>query len=91
MGKNVDKKLADILSSVDKGKLEKNSKAINQIINSNEGQKLKNQIGQIDKNKLIEAFSSMDSNDIKNKLSRADVSKLNGLTAEEIIRKLKNL
>ena len=82
MNNNIDKKLRDILGGIDKSKI----RQVEQLLNTPDGEKLKKQLNGADKNKIINAFMSMDTNQLKKKLSGADFSKIN---PKDIIDKLK--
>lgn len=83
---NINQKLKDILSS---GKL-KNSD-ISTFMNSAECQKLKNSLTAADKQKIMQMFSNMSENDIKQKLAKAKLGSLSHMSADEIIAGLKKL
>ncbi len=88
---NISKKLEEILSGVDMKKLEKGRENITSALNSQEGRNFARRISSIDKDKLFDAFSRMDANEIKRKIASADMSKLSSLKADEVINKLNNL
>lgn len=87
MDQNVTKKLGEILQGMDTGKI--NKKTIEQLLKTPEGQKLKEQLGGLDKDKLVEGFMKLDTNAIKKNLSKADLSSLAGMKAEDILKKLR--
>ena len=82
MNNNIDKKLHDVLSGIDKNKI----RQVEQFLNTPDGEKIKKQLNSTDKNKIINAFMSMDTNELKKKLSGADLSRIN---PKDIIDKLK--
>lgn len=84
----INKKAEEIFSSIDKETLQKEARNISNLLNSSEGEKLKQSIDSIDKKKLMTLFSQMDKNKIKSALDNVDTSKLN---TDDIIKKLKNL
>lgn len=86
---DISKKLESILTGIDKSKINGSKKTITELLATPEGRKLVSQLGSIDKNKLYEAFMSMDAEEIKRKLQTADLSKLSGLKAEDILKKLR--
>lgn len=88
---DVSKKLEDILSSVDKRKLQRGTQSITDLLSTPEGQKLRNKLSGVDKQKLLDAFSKMDTQKIKSALENADASKLGSMSADEIINKIKKL
>lgn len=88
---DISKKLGDILSSIDKSKLQKGTQSITDLLSSSEGQKLKNKLSGVDKQKLFDAFAKMDTRTIKSAIESADVSKLGSMNADDIINKLKKL
>lgn len=82
MKDNVNKKLEALLS-------DKSAAQIKRFAESAEGQKLKQQLAGADKNKLVEEFLKMDTAELKKKLASADLSGLSGLSAEQIMKKLR--
>ena len=82
MNNEVNKKLESLLSHADAEK-------IKSFAASEEGQKLKRQIGGADRNKIVEEFLKMDSEQLKKKLENANLSGLSGLSAEQILKKLR--
>lgn len=89
MNKDVNKKLGDILKGIDTRKISESKKTVENLLKTPEGQKLQKQLGGLDKDKLIESFMQMDTNEIKKKLNKADLSSLSGLNAEDILKKLR--
>ncbi|MCX7715360.1 MAG: hypothetical protein N2171_06505 [Clostridia bacterium] len=88
---DINKKLEDILSGMDAGKIKKSKQTINEFLNTPDGEKLKKQLNSIDKQKLLNVFSNMGTNEIKKKLSNLDSDSLSKMKADEIIQKLKKL
>ena len=86
---DIDKKLKDVLSGVTPEQLKKSKSSIQQFLNTPEGKKIASEIGAIDKNKLIGAFMSMDTQELKQKLKNVDLSKLSNTDAKSVINKLK--
>lgn len=87
MNDNINKKLEDILSGVDKSKIGGNMG----FFNSPEGQKLKNSLSAADKQKILNVFAGLDTNDVKRKLANTDLSALSKMSASDIAAKLKKL
>jgi len=87
----MDKKLEEILSGVDAKKIEKGRENILNALNSPEGKKFVRKISAIDKQKLMEVFSGMSTNEIKRKIANADIDKIASLKADDVINKLNNL
>ncbi len=75
----MNKKMQDIIKSFDQNQL----KEINEFLNSAEGARLKRQLSGDDKEKLMNEFSKLSTNDIK----RA-VSSMSGRNLKNIINKL---
>ena len=86
---DVGKKLEEVLSGVDLGKLKQSKGSIEKILNSPQGKNFAKNLSDDDKKKIINAFLSMDTNTLKNKLNNADISKLSNLNPNDIINKLK--
>ncbi len=82
MKDNVSKKLDALLS-------DKDAAQIKRFVASAEGQKLKQQLAGADKNKIVEEFLKMDTAELKKKLASANLSGLSGMSAEQIIKKLR--
>ena len=89
MSQDINKKLEDILQGIDKNKINNSKRNFDQLLNTPEGKKLLQNIGNIDKSKLMNMFMKMDTNEIKRKLQNADLSKMSNLNAADIINKLK--
>jgi len=89
MDNNVNKKLENILSSVDKRKINETKRSLEEFSKTAEGKKVMQQIGTIDKNKLMNLFMSMDTKDLKDKLSKADLSKLSQSDIKNVMNKIK--
>lgn len=70
-------KVNKILSGIDPSKLQKGLEAFNQLASGKDGAKIKKQLQNIDTNKVMEMFNSMDADEIKRKLNNADISKIN--------------
>lgn len=89
MNINAEKKLEDILSSFDKGKVSEAKSKLNDFLNTPEGKKIAYEISGIDKSKLMNKFMSINTSDIKKKIENADLSKLSQKDFENILNKLK--
>ncbi len=88
MNSDVNKKLNDLLSGVDKTKLDAAKKSVEKFINSNDGDKLKQQLKNVDKNKLLNKFMNMDSNEMKAVLQKANLSNISPNDVSNILNKL---
>ena len=84
MQENINEKLRGILS----GSRVK-SDDIARFLSSPEGQKLKNSLSDADKKAILKKFMQMDANEVGKKLKNADLSGLSGMSAADIINKLK--
>ncbi len=80
---NIGNKLGNMLSNMG------NMGKINELLNSKEGEKIKNSLSEAEKKAIIERFMSLDANEVKRKLSNFDASNLKGLTADDIMKLLK--
>ncbi len=86
---NINDKLSRMLSGADKDKLKRSVEAASRLLSSKEGQKLKNSLSESDKKAILQKFMSMDEKEMSEKLKKADVSGIDKLSAEDILRKLK--
>lgn len=84
MQNNINDKLLGILS---KSNIKRDD--IAKFLSSSEGQKLKNSLSEKDKNEIVKKFMQMDANEISKKLKNADLSGLSGMSAGDILNKLK--
>lgn len=84
MNNNINKKLEDVLKKVNPQDLKKlaSTPGIQNIIKS---------LSDSDRQKLISEFSTLSSEDISRKLNSKNLSSLKGMSAEQIIKKLKSL
>lgn len=84
MNNNINKKLEDILKKVNPQDLKKlaSTPGIQNIIKN---------LSDSDRQKLISEFATLSSDDISRKLNSKNLSSLNGMSAEQIIKKLKSL
>lgn len=88
MNSNVNKKLNDVLSGLDKDKLNKAKRSVEEFLGSNEGQRIKENLKDVDKEKLINNFMNMDTEELRNTLKKANLSNLSGLDINSILKKL---
>ena len=89
MRRDVNKKMENILNGIDKNTINSGKRSIEKLLSTPEGKKLAERLGNIDKNKVIDQFMKMDPAEMKRKLQNADLSKLSGLKAEDIMKKLR--
>lgn len=88
MNSDVNKKLNDLLLGVDKTKLDAAKKSVERFINSNDGDKLKQQLKNVDKNKILNKFMNMDNNEMKSVLQKANLSNISPNDVSNILNKL---
>ena len=62
---------------------------LNAMLNTPDGRKLAGELSGIDKSKLMNTFMSMNTQDMKNKLGNADLSKLSSKDIDRILKNLK--
>lgn len=89
MDSNVGKKLNDVLSGIDKNKLNSAKRSVEEFISTKEGQKIKEELKGMDKDKLINNFMKMDTDKLRDMLKKANLSGLSGTDIENILKKLK--
>lgn len=89
MKEDINKKLENVLNSMDKNKLNLDKRTVEQLLSTPEGKKLASRLSGVDKNKLINTFMNMDCAELKKKLQNADLSKLSQLKADDILKKLR--
>ena len=89
MDNNANKKLENILSSLDKNKVSQAKQSIQKFLSTPDGKNIAKQISNIDKNKLMNMFLGMNSDELKQKLQNADLSNLSQKDLNDIINKLK--
>ena len=87
MEKDITKKLQNVLNGIDKNTINQSKKNIEQFLSTPEGQKLAAKLSSVDKSKVLDSFMSMDSEEIKQKLKNADLSKIS--QASEILKKMR--
>ena len=84
MNKDLNSKISNILSGL-------NSKDIQNLVNAAKKGGIDKKLSQTDYQKIINEFSKLDSNEIKRKLSSVNPSDISKLSADDIIKKLRNL
>lgn len=89
MGLEVDKKLKDVLSGISAEDLKKSKASIEQLLSTPQGKNLIDKLSNVDKNKILDTFMKMDTNQMKEKLKNVDLSKISQSDAMNIINKLK--
>ncbi len=89
MSENINDKLSRMLTGADKNKLKSSIDAVSKLLSSKEGQKLKNSLSESDKKAILQKFMSMDEKEITEKIKNADISGIDKLSADDILRKLK--
>ncbi len=89
MDSNVNKKLNDVLSGLNKDKLSNAKRSIEEFLASREGEKIKEKLKGADKDKLIDNFMKMDTNELRKMLQKANLSNLSGIDMNNILKKLK--
>ena len=84
MNNNINRKLEEVLKKINPSDLKKlaASPAILQIIKS---------LNSKDREKLLHEFSHLSTDEIKRKLGSSNLSSFQGLSADEIIKRLKSL
>ncbi len=82
-------KLKKILSGMGSDKLKNSADMVSQFMKTPEGQKLKNSLSDADKKAILEKFMKLDTKKASDSLKNADLSSLNGMSVDEIMRKLK--
>lgn len=69
----------------------RNNPKIQSLINSQEGKKIASSLSSAQKQNLLDAFSQMDTAEVKRKISRMNGGSLKNMTPEQIVKALKNL
>ncbi|MDK2934688.1 MAG: hypothetical protein PWP27_2498 [Clostridiales bacterium] len=91
---NLNKKLQQMMSSMDPQTLEKGFKAMSELMNTDEGKQLLDQLRNIDKQKLMDRLSAVDEKELEKKLDSIDVDevadKINNLEKEKMLKELTN-
>lgn len=89
MNNDPQRKLENIMSSLDKSKVNEVKQKLSAMLNTPDGRKLAGELSGIDKSKLMNTFMSMNVQDMKKKLGKADLSKLSSKDVERILKGLK--
>lgn len=89
MKENISGKLSRILAGMDKDKFKASTEAVTEFLNSEEGKRFKASLTEADKNAILEKFMNMDTDAAAKKLKDTDVSHIGGLSAADIINKIK--
>ena len=89
MDLNMNDKLKKILSGMGSDKLKNSADMVSQFMKTPEGQKLKNSLSDADKKAILEKFMKLDTKKASESLKNADLSSLNGMSVDDIMRKLK--
>ncbi len=88
MEENIKDKLSKILSGMgNNGKA--NTSGLSELLKSGQGKKLVESLSESDKKALLNKFMSLDTKDINEKLKNVDSSKLEGLSVDDIKKKLR--
>lgn len=89
MDSNMNDKLKRILSGIGSDKLKNSADMVTEFMKTPEGQKLKNSLSDADKKAILEKFMKLDTKKASESLKNADLSSLNGMSVDDIMRKLK--
>lgn len=89
MDSNMNDKLKKILSGMGSDKLKNSADMVSQFMKTPEGQKLKNSLSDADKKAILDKFMKLDTKKASDSLKNADLSSLNGMSVDDIMRKLK--
>lgn len=89
MDSNMNDKLKRILSGIGSDKLKNSADMVTEFMKTPEGQKLKNSLTDADKKAILEKFMKLDTKKASESLKNADLSSLNGMSVDDIMRKLK--
>lgn len=84
MNNNVNRKLESVLSSMNKRELQGLMRSV-----KNSG--VLSRLSESDKRRIINEFASLDTNEIRSKLSKLNVNDLSRLSVNDIIKKINNL
>lgn len=87
MEENVRSKLSKILSGL--GGIKGKTSGISEFLTSEQGKKLAASLSDADKQAIIQKFMSLDAKEIDEKLKNFDPMSAQGITAEDIRKKLK--
>lgn len=83
------KKLEDAVRSLASNPVQK--MYVDNMLKSPETSKIKNSLTDAEKQKILSKFNQMDQNEIKRRLSSADLSKFSKMNTNDIIRLLKQI
>lgn len=89
MKEDLSQKLQNILNTIDKDKLLKGKKEVENFLSTSEGKKLISNLKDEDKSKILEKFMKMDSEELKKKLKADGLSGLSNIKANDILKKLR--
>ncbi len=84
MNNNVNRKLESVLSGMNKRELQGLMRSV-----KNSG--VLSRLSESDKRRIINEFASLDTNEIRSKLSKLNVNDLSRLSVNDIIKKINNL
>ena len=70
-------------------KLKNSADMVNEFMKTPEGQRLKNSLSDADKEAILKKFMQLDTKKASDSLKNADLSSLNGMSVDDIMRKLK--
>jgi hypothetical protein len=83
---NVNEKLKSVIGS---GNFKGNIEPIMKLLSSSEGQRLIKSLSPAEKKAIIDRFMSLDKNTAQQSLKNFDPSMLSGMTAQDILNKLR--
>lgn len=86
MDNNMNDKLKNALNGINIGSA---YEPIMKLLASSEGQKLMKNLSPADKKAIVDRFMKLDKNTVQNSLKNFDSSKLSGLSAKDILDKLR--
>ncbi len=89
MKEDLSQKLQNILNTIDKDKLLKGKKEVENFLSTSEGKKLISNLKDEDKSKILEKFMKMDSEELRKKLKADGLSGLSNIKANDILKKLR--
>lgn len=84
MNNNVNRKLESVLSGMNKRELQG-------LMRSVKSSGVLSRLSESDKRRIINEFASLDTNEIRSKLSKLNVNDLSRLSVNDIIKKINNL
>lgn len=86
---NPNQKLNEILSEIDPTKLSKAKQSVSKLLEGENGEKLKQRLAAMDKDKLINDFMKLDNKEIKNLVKKANLNSFDEPEIENILKKMK--